>query len=52
SEAYDLLGQGDPQALQAFAEIAATNPDDTLVNLHHQRCQSNELNTTLVIREK
>ena len=47
--AYQSLSDGDPRAVQAFAELAQAYPDDTLVRLHHER---GELGTTLVIREK
>jgi len=51
-QAYQLLSEADPRSAQAFADIAARYPDDTLVNLHLERVRRDEWNTTLVIRSK
>ena len=51
-EAYQLLSNGDPRALTAFAEIAALYPDDALVKLHYERASRKELNTTIILHEK
>lgn len=52
ASAYRLLGNGDPGAAGALAEIAAVYPDDTLIRLHHRRSRENEFDATLVIRRK
>lgn len=37
--AYELMATHDPQAVDAFARLHETRPDDPLVRLHHRRLQ-------------
>lgn len=50
--AYGLLDQDDKAAEQAFLEILASAPGDSLANFHVQRLKRGESGTTIVMTEK
>lgn len=50
--AYQSLCDNDPTAVNLFAELAERYPEDTLVQLHLKRTQSDEISETLVFRRK
>lgn len=47
--AYRLLEQGDPAARQAFADLAAENPDDGPTQLHLEQLEEGGTVSTLVV---
>lgn len=47
--AYALLEKGDPAARQAFAELAAENPDDGPTQLHLEQLEEGGAVSTLVV---
>ena len=49
--AYNLLTTQSPNALPAFACLAAQRPDDALVNFHFRRLQTGEQSDLIIIPE-
>jgi adenylate cyclase len=50
--AYDLMAQGDPDALDAFEHLASERPNDPLVRLHLRRLRQGESGEVIVMNEK
>jgi adenylate cyclase len=51
-DAFRLLSEERPEALDAFKELAARFPDDPLAQLHWRRLQRRERGETIVLTEK
>lgn len=51
-EAFRLLDEEQPQALEAFTKLAADYPDDPIARLYWQRLQRGEHGSTIVLAEK
>ncbi len=52
ARAYDAMSQESPQAAELFADLAASWPDDPLVQLHQKRLQQGQINDLIVFDAK
>ena len=50
--AFELLDQGNPAAIQAYSSLAERSPDDPIVGLHRERMAAGEIDTRIVMRSK
>jgi adenylate cyclase len=50
--AFELLDQGNPAAIKAYASLAERSPDDPIVVLHRERMARGEIDTRIVMRSK
>ena len=50
--AFQLLSEGDSEAIRLLSQLAEEQPDDQIIEFYLARARSGELNTTIQMTEK